>query len=324
MGRDAPLMARRSATAAAPETAGSHATRRSLATALVLSLRPQQWTKNAVVFVGLIFAGKLLDPSAVASASIAFAVFCLLAGVVYLVNDVRDRESDRRHPTKSRRPIAAGDLTPGTAMGFAVALTAIALAAAFWLSPRFGLVALSYVVLLVLYSVSLKHMVILDALTLAMGFVIRAWAGVVAIDVTMSHWLLLITLLGALFLAFSKRRAELTMLADDAKHHRRILAEYSPYLLDQMISVVTASTLLAYALYTIDPDTVERFGSDRLVWTVPFPLYGIFRYLYLVHQREGGGNPSEILVTDRPLLACVALWGVTVILLVYGPAALFR
>jgi 4-hydroxybenzoate polyprenyltransferase len=324
MGHDAPLMARRSATPAAPATAGSHTTRRSPVTALVLSLRPQQWTKNAVVFAGVIFAGKLLDPSAVASASIAFAVFCLLAGVVYLVNDVRDRDSDRRHPTKSRRPIAAGDVTPGTAIGFAVVLTAVALAAAFWLSTPFGLVALSYVVLLVLYSVSLKHLVILDALTLAMGFVIRAWAGAVAVDVTMSHWLLLITLLGALFLALSKRRAELTMLADDAKHHRRILAEYSPYLLDQMISVVTASTLLAYALYTIDPDTVERFGSDRLVWTVPFPLYGIFRYLYLVHQREGGGNPSEILVTDRPLLACVALWGVTVILLVYGPAALFR
>ncbi len=324
MGRHAPLMARSSATPATPATAGSHVTRRPFATALVLSLRPQQWTKNAVVFAGVIFAGKLFDRSAVTSAVIAFGVFCLLAGVVYLVNDVRDRESDRRHPVKARRPIAAGDLAPSVAMGCAVILTAVALAAAFWLSVPFGLIALSYVVLLVLYSVSLKHLVILDALTLAMGFVIRAWAGAVAVNVTMSHWLLLLTLLGALFLALSKRRAELVALADDAKHHRRILAEYSPYLLDQMISVVTASTLLAYALYTIDPDTVERFGSDRLVWTVPFPLYGIFRYLYLVHQREGGGNPSEILVTDRPLLACVALWGVTVILLVYGPAALFR
>jgi len=150
-----------------------------------------------------------------------------------------------------------------------------------------------------------------------MGFVLRAWAGAVAIPVPMSHWLLILMLLGALFLALSKRRAELVALADDARHHRRILAEYSPYLLDQMIGVVTASTLLAYALYTIDVETVRKFGDDRLVWTLPFPLYGIFRYLYLVHQREGGGNPSEILVTDRPLLMCAALWGATVIGLIY-------
>ena len=178
----------------------------------------------------------------------------------------------------------------------------------------------TYVVLLVLYSTTLKHVVIVDALTLSTGFVIRALAGTVAVNVKLSHWLLLMTLLGALFLALSKRRAELVALADDATQHRPSLAEYTPYLLDQMISVVTASTLIAYALYTIDAETVAKFGTDKLVWTVPFPIYGIFRYLYLVHKREGGGNPSEILVTDRPLLACVALWWVTVILLVYGPS----
>jgi hypothetical protein len=152
-----------------------------------------------------------------------------------------------------------------------------------------------------------------------MGFVLRATGGAVAIGVPISHWLLLCTLLLALFLALSKRRAELVTLADGATTHRRILAEYSPYMLDQMIGVVTASTLLAYAFYTISPDTVARFGTDRLLITVPFPLYGIFRYLYLVHQRQGGGNPSEALLTDQPLLVCVALWAGTVIFVLYGP-----
>lgn len=289
---------------------------------LVRSLRPRQWTKNVFVFAGLVFSGRLRDPEAVKSAVLAFAIFCLLSGVVYLINDVRDREADRRHPTKSRRPIASGALTPAQALAFAGVLVVFALGASLLISPQFTAIAATYVVLLTTYSTSLKHVVILDALTLAMGFVLRAWAGAVAIPVPVSHWLLLLMLLGALFLALSKRRAEIVALADEARHHRRILAEYSPYLLDQMIGVVTASTLLAYVLYTIDDQTVEKFGGDQLVWTVPFPLYGIFRYLYLVHQREGGGNPSEILVTDKPLLVCVLLWGLTVIALIYwyGPA----
>lgn len=286
--------------------------------ALVAVLRPRQWTKNLFVFAGLIFGERLLDPAAVASATVAFVVFCLLSGVVYIVNDVSDRAADRLHPVKSRRPIASGDLAPGTALSFGALLAAVSLGVAYGISPAFAGIGLAYLVLLVLYSLWLKHLVILDGLTLAMGFVLRAWGGAVAVTVAMSHWLLLMMLLLALFLALSKRRAELVALADDASHHRPILAEYSPYLLDQMIGVVTASTLVAYALYTIDPDTVQRFGTDRLVWTVPFPLYGIFRYLYLVHKREGGGNPSETLVTDRPLLICVALWGLSIIALVYG------
>jgi 4-hydroxybenzoate polyprenyltransferase len=298
--------------------AGGRADGRPLVWSLALALRPRQWTKNLVVLAGLIFGERLLDPAAVADATVAFAVFCLLSGVVYVVNDVRDREADRLHPTKSRRPIASGDLPVATALVLAAVLTVLALGIAFRLSSGFGAVGLAYLVLLVLYSVWLKHTVILDVLTLALGFVLRAWGGAVAVDVVMSHWLLLLTLLLALFLALSKRRAELVTLADDARHHRPSLAEYSPQLLDQMISVVTASTLLAYALYTIDQDTVVRFGTDRLIWTLPFPLYGIFRYLYLVHRRDGGGNPSEILLSDRPLLACVALWGAAIIVLVYG------
>jgi 4-hydroxybenzoate polyprenyltransferase len=222
------------------------------------------------------------------------------------------------HPAKSRRPIAAGDLPVGLAMAAAAVIGAGTLAFSFWLSVPFGVIGALYLLMLVLYSTVLKHLVILDVLTLSMGFVLRVFGGAAAVAISVSHWLLLLVLLGSLFLALSKRRAELVALADNARHHRPSLAEYSPYLLDQMISVVTSSMLIAYALYTIDPATTARFGTERLVWTVPFPLYGIFRYLYLVHQREGGGDPSEILVTDRPLLACVALWSMSVIALVYG------
>ena len=249
----------------------------------------------------------------------AFLVFCALSGVVYLFNDLRDRDADRLHPVKSKRPIASGDLAPGIAGLVAALLAAGALLVAFLLSTNFGLVAALYLGLLTLYSASLKHFVILDVLTIAIGFVLRTFGGAVVIDVHFSNWLLLLTLLGALFLGLSKRRAELVALASGASDHRRSLAEYSPYLLDQMISVVTSSTLVAYAFYTISPETVQRFGTEHLLLTMPFPLYGIFRYLYLVHQREGGGDPSEMLLTDRPLLLCVAGWGLAVIAILYGP-----
>lgn len=300
-------------------SAGDRAVPRSLAANLLASLRPSQWTKNLFVFAGLIFGEELFNPAAVTQAVLAFAIFCALSGVVYLINDIRDREADRLHPLKSMRPIASGALSIRSAGVAAFVLGGVGLAAAFGINTAFGLVSLSYVALLSLYSALLKHHVILDVLTLSGGFVLRAAAGAVAIGVPFSRWLLLLTLLLALFLALSKRRAELVALADDASGHRRSLAEYSPYLLDQMIGVVTASTLLAYAFYTISPDTVQRFGTEDLIFTVPFPLYGIFRYLYLVHRRDGGGNPSEHLLTDVPLLTCVALWGVAVILILYGP-----
>jgi len=308
--------------ARSPVTSTSSAAERLGGRAVILqvvhSLRPSQWTKNVFVFAGLIFGLQLGNPMAVWRACAAFGVFCLLSGVVYLVNDIGDREVDRLHPVKMRRPIASGALSPTHGAVAAAILSIVAVSAAFALGSPFGMVATAYLLLLGLYSAWLKHVVIVDVLTIAAGFVLRAIGGVVVVGVEFSHWLLLLMLLGALFLALSKRRAELVTLMDDARGHRRILAEYSPYLLDQMISVVTASTLLAYAFYTIDPGTVEKFGTDRLLWTVPFALYGIFRYLYLVHQREGGGNPSEVLLTDRPILACVALWGAAVILILYG------
>jgi 4-hydroxybenzoate polyprenyltransferase len=284
---------------------------------LLISLRPHQWTKNSVVLAPLIFAQRLYDAEAVWEASSAFVVFCLLSGAVYLINDLLDIEGDRKHPVKSRRPLASGSLTPRFAIGAAIVSLLLAMGWAFVLSRSLALVAGVYFLTMAWYSVVLKNVVILDVLIVAFGFVLRAIAGAVVIEEPFSSWLLICTLLLALFLALAKRRQELTLLAGQATEHRRILGEYSPYLLDQMIAVVTASTLVSYALYTLAPETVERFGTDRLVWTVPFVLYGIFRYLYLVHQKEAGGNPTRVLLNDRPILATVALWAATVVALIY-------
>jgi 4-hydroxybenzoate polyprenyltransferase len=288
------------------------------ALSLLVSLRPHQWTKNLIIFAALIFGHRLGEPEAVASAMGAFVVFCALAGVVYLVNDVVDREADRQHPDKARRPIAAGDLAPRAALIAAGVMGTVALAGAFWMGRSFGVVAAIYVGLLALYSGPLKRIVIVDVLTIAVGFVLRAVAGAVAVDVPISHWLLVLTLMLALFLGFSKRRHELVSLAAQASEHRASLGDYSAQLLDQMIAIVAAATLVAYVMYTVSPETVAKFGSGQLGLTLPFPAYGIFRYLYLVYRLDGGGSPSEALVTDRPLLACVALWGLAVIGLIYG------
>jgi 4-hydroxybenzoate polyprenyltransferase len=292
---------------------------RSVALSLLVSLRPGQWTKNLFVFAGLVFGRKLLDPVAALHSALAFTIFCALSGAVYLVNDVADRESDARHPLKRNRPIASGVLPPSTALVAAAVLLVTALTAAYRLDARFFLDALAYVVLLGLYSAWFKHVVIIDVLTIAIGFVLRVSAGALVIHVPISPWLLVCTILLALFLALSKRRHELVLLADGATGHRRILQEYSPYLLDQMIGVVTASTLMAYILYATSTETAERFGTSLLGLTIPFPLYGIFRYLYLVHLKEGGGSPSELLLTDRPLLLCVALWAVAAAVIIYRP-----
>lgn len=286
---------------------------------LLRSLRPEQWTKNLILFGGLLFGMRLFDVDAVLRATAAFFIFCGLSGVVYLVNDIMDREADKRHPLKRHRPIASGALSPNTAKLAAIVIGAVGLGGAWLLGRSFFYVALAYLSLQTVYSGPLKHMVIVDVLTIAFGFVLRAVGGAVVIDVPFSHWLGLVTVLLALFLALSKRRHELTLLADGATSHRRILEEYSPYLLDQMISVVTASTLMAYALYTVAPETVARFGTDKLALTIPFPLYGIFRYLYLVHQKKGGGSPSTMLLTDKPLLVCVGLWVCAVVLIIYRP-----
>jgi 4-hydroxybenzoate polyprenyltransferase len=313
-------MARSTSSPVAASGTAAHAVPgRSLALHLLLSLRPAEWTKNLLVFAGLLFGRRLFDPASVVDAVAAFVVFCALSGVVYLVNDVADRDSDRRHPLKSRRPIASGALLVPLAMGAALGLGSAALASAFVIGPAFAAVAAAYLALQVLYSFLFKHIVIIDVLTIAIGFVLRAVGGAVAVHVEISHWLLVCTILLALFIALAKRRHEIVLLAADAATHRPILGEYTPYLLDQMIGVVTASTLISYIFYTISPETQAKFGTAWLGLTIPFPLYGIFRYLYLVHQREGGGSPADLLLTDRPLLACVALWALTVAVIIYRP-----
>jgi 4-hydroxybenzoate polyprenyltransferase len=289
-----------------------------LTAALLASLRPRQWVKNLFVFAGVIFSQQLLTPR-VWPALAAFAIFCGLSGAIYLFNDVADVDKDRLHESKRLRPVASGALPIGPAIGFGVLLLAVCLAAAFRLSPAFGLVALFYGALFMAYSVWLKHLVILDVLTVAAGFVLRAVAGAVAVDVEISGWLLICTILIALFLALGKRRHEYRSLTGDAAAHRPILAEYSEGFLDQMISVVTASTVTTYALYTMSPETVAKFHTRLLPLTLPFVLYGIFRYLYLLYRRDLGGNPSDLLVTDRGLLLDALLWMVTTLVIIYGP-----
>jgi 4-hydroxybenzoate polyprenyltransferase len=285
--------------------------------ALLVAMRPRQWTKNLLVFAGLIFSRSVHDPVLVARSTAAFGLFCLLSGGIYLINDVVDADRDRNHPQKRHRPIASGRLPGSVALAVGIALLVGASLAAFLLSPRFGVVAVAYAALLSGYSAGLKHVVIVDTLIIAAGFVLRALAGVVVLDVELSNWLILCTILLALFLTFGKRRHELLALEEGAAEHRPILEEYSPQLLDQMIAVVTASTLMAYALYTMAPETQAKLETTRLPWTIPFVLYGIFRYLYLLYRRDLGGNPSELFLTDRALLLAVGLWGATVIVVLY-------
>ena len=287
--------------------------------AVLASLRPRQWVKNLFVLAGLVFAQKLLTPL-VWPALAAFALFCALSGAVYLFNDVADRDQDRLHPQKRLRPVASGALGTRPALGIAAGLLVGSLALGFLLSRGFGVVALAYAVLLLAYSAWLKHVVIVDVLVVAIGFVLRAVAGALAIGVAISGWLLICTILLALFLALGKRRHELLTLDAEAGRHRPILAEYSAGLLDQMIAVVTASTVTAYALYTMSPETVAKFRTQLLPATLPFVLYGIFRYLYLLYRRRLGGNPSELFLSDRALLVNTLLWMLAVLLIIYGLA----
>ena len=284
---------------------------------LVVSLRPRQWVKNLFVFAGLVFSQRLFTDS-VWPALGAFAIFCALSGAIYLLNDVADRDKDRLHPRKRERPIASGLLRVPVALASALVLVMAGLAAAAALSPPFAAVALAYVGLLSLYSVTLKHVVIVDVLAVAIGFVLRAVGGALAIGVDISGWLLICTILIALFLALGKRRHEYLTLEGEAARHRPILAEYSAGLLDQMIAVVTASTVTAYALYTMSPETVAKFQTQLLPATLPFVLYGIFRYLYLLYRRQLGGNPSELFLNDRALLLNTIGWILAVLLIIYG------
>jgi 4-hydroxybenzoate polyprenyltransferase len=283
--------------------------------AIIKTARPYHWIKNLIVFAALIFARKYSQPNDIWHTILAFMVFCLGASAVYFFNDLADRENDKLHPTKKARPIPSGQLPVSIAWIIALVMLIVAVAGAIKLGAHFVSLLGVYIILNFAYSLGLKNIVILDVMSLAFGFVIRAAAGAAAINVPISSWLLICTILLALFLGFAKRRQELIVLGDDAVSHRRSLAHYSPYFLDQMIGVVTASTVIAYTFYTLSPEIKEKFGTGELVFTVPFVLYGIFRYLYLVHQKEEGGNPTKLLLTDIPLLICVALWVITVIVI---------
>ncbi len=283
-------------------------------------LRPPQWVKNGVLFAALVFSKHLFVWADLERVAVAFACFCCVASGAYVMNDLRDCARDRQHPLKSRRPLPSGRVSRAAAVSLSIGLIALGLGGAMWLGAGFALLTAAYFLLQVAYTFALKELVILDVMAIASGFVIRAAAGGVVIDVPVSPWLIICTFLLALFLGFAKRRHELVLLEDNAEAHRAALREYSPYFLDQMIAVVTASVVVAYAIYTASPEVQEKLGTDKLYLTIPFVLFGIFRYLYLVHQREEGGNPTQLLLTDRPLLVVVLLWVATAALVLYcGP-----
>ena len=295
----------------------------SLGRSLLVSMRPRQWPKNLLVLAAFLFSVNLAwepsDPSSwlplLGRASAALAIFCLISGVVYLINDVHDAEADRLHPRKRLRPIAAGTLDPGLARGAATTFIAIGLAASFLLDARFGLVVVTYMVLMFAYSYVLKGVVILDLLVIAVGFLLRAMAGAFVIDVSISPWLYLVTMLAALFLAIYKRRGEIASLEGAAGDHRAVLEEYPPELLDQMVSVVSSATVMAYSLYVV---TAENLPSNHaMVFSVPFVLYGVFRYQYLVHHKGAGDSPEDIFTQDIPLMIDILLWMVTVAVVLF-------
>jgi len=290
--------------------------RSSTLTALIQAMRPKHWVKNVFVLAALVFAHQLDDPRSVSLALAAFVVFCLISSAVYLINDIADRDADRLHPVKKKRPIASGQLPVRTAGIAAFVLAAASLLPSLAISAPFAAVTTTYLLSNLAYSLALKRVVILDVMIVASGFLLRAWAGSVAIGVEMSHWLVLCTALIALFLGFVKRRQELVGLRADAEQ-RPILREYSLPFLDQMISIVTASSVVAYTLYAFSPEVAEKLGTRWMGVTIPFVLFGIFRYLYLVYQRGEGESPTIVLLSDGPLIATVVLWGGAVVLALY-------
>lgn len=284
---------------------------------LARAMRPHQWTKNLLVFAALVFAQRLGYVADVAAAAVAFLLLCAASSAAYLFNDVCDAEADRQHPLKCGRPVASGALPVPAALVAALALGVVAVGGALAVRLPLGGVVAGYLALQLGYSLVLKHVVIVDVLCIAVSFVLRAAAGAVALEVKFSSWLFMSTALLALFLVLAKRRHEL-LLVDNAQTYRRSLADYSPQMLDQMISVVTAATLVVYCIYTVSEETVAKFGSDGLKYTIPFVLYGIFRYLYIVYSQRGGGSPSRHLLTDRPLLVAIFLYAVASAVIVSG------
>jgi 4-hydroxybenzoate polyprenyltransferase len=287
-------------------------------TVLLQQMRVRQWTKNAVLFAGVIFSLHFTETGELLRAFRGFLAFCLLASAVYTLNDLGDVEADRLHPKKQSRPIPSGRLPRAAAYALMGVLLVLAAALALPLGGPFAVTAAIYLAINVAYSLGLKHVVLMDVMLIALGFVVRAVAGVEALRTKeeISPWLLICTFFLALFLAVCKRRQERALLAEQAEGHRKTLGEYPPELVNQLIPVVTAASVISYTIYTVNAATVEKFGTDKLVYTVPFVVYGVFRYLYLVYRHQRGGSPSEVLLTDLPTLINVVLWVITVILVI--------
>lgn len=287
---------------------------------LVQQLRVRQWTKNTVLFAGVIFAHQFTELSDLLRAAAGFAAFCLLASAIYILNDLVDLEVDRVHPKKRNRPLASGRISRATAWIWGIILVTGGGALSIALGIRFAQVAGGYLLLNICYTLVLKRVVMVDVLAISIGFVLRAVAGVAVLrePVDLSPWLLLCTFFLALFLAVAKRRHERVLLQDQAEQHRKTLLEYPPELVDQMIPVVTAATVISYSIYTVSPGTVESVGGPELVYTVPFVVFGVFRYLHIVFRRKEGGSPTETLLTDLPILVNVLCWMLVVIWILYG------
>jgi len=285
-------------------------------TSLIKTMRPKQWVKNIFIFAALIFDVKLLNPHYLSQTVAGFVLLCLVSGTVYIINDLADIEKDRQHPRKRNRPIASGQLGTRPAIVAAILIPLVALPLGFLLNPAYGAILTGYLLLQIAYSFWLKDIVIIDVMLIAGGFLLRVAAGVLLVEATrFSPWLYVCMTLLALLIGFGKRRHELVLLKENANMHRQSLQEYNLSLLDHIISIVTASTLLAYALYTFSAEGLPP--NHAMMLTIPFVLYGIFRYLYLIHVKGMGGAPEEIALSDRPLQATVILWGLSVVIVMY-------
>jgi len=285
--------------------------------AIIKSMRPKQWVKNILVFAGLIFSRNVFNINHLIQSFSAFLAFCFISSAVYVINDILDINNDRIHPEKQFRPIASGNISIPAAILLAVASAVIAFIIALSVNFQFTFIIGLYFILLTFYSLCLKRIMILDVLIISSGFVLRAIAGAVAIGVSISSWLLICTIFLALFLSLCKRRNEIVILGKKSDRHRPILAEYSIALIDQFIAIVTGSALISYSLYTTDDATIKQFGTDNLIYTVPFVIFGIFRYLYLVYQKNLGGSPDRVLLEDKPVIINNGMWLITVVVIIY-------
>lgn len=282
------------------------------------SFRPQQWTKNLFIFSAIVFSRNLFNEILLYKALLAFVIFCLLSGSIYIINDLFDIREDQSHPVNSRRPLASSRLSAKHAIVVIASLIPSLLILSYIVDHSFFIAVLCYVLLQALYTIFLKHIVILDVFATASGFLLRVVAGALVIQVEISSWLLICTISLSLFLALCKRRFEIVVLSQLKGKFRRVLEKYTPYMLDQMISVASSATVISYILYTLSDETIRRFGTRRLVYTVPLVIFGIFRYLYLVHHKNAGGNPETTMFADPSLLTGILVWALLVVLIVYG------